>query len=205
MSFDEVMSIYDLRHLITANIDNIYSLLYVNRNQLSFVKEYMSSSPLENPDEFILLEYILKLNRFHYIIDDTIESIIESVLTNTFSNMFRKLILMGFKYDIPNTFTIASYTNNYDIMKYILDNDKRATCCLNHIIYNKQYEILQYIVDNPKISGRFHEISLLIILLDDVKAFNIIITYDDSDIDYYMNKATALNKTEILKVINLLE
>ncbi len=205
MSFDIVMSIYELRHIITANIDNFYSLLYVDKNQLSFVKEYIhiKSSALENPNEFILYEYITRPYIDHHVVHD----IDERILFYDLSNTFRKILISDLEIGVSFAFTIASFNNNYEIMKYLLDLNE-TECDIQHVIHNKQYDILQYIMDTTDLwcSVTFHkDILIPIILMDDIIAFNICKECYIEHIRYYIDITRRANKKEILKVIEELD
>ncbi len=200
MSFDIVMSIYDLRRLITADMKNFYSLLYVNKNQLSFVKDYIriKSSDLENPDEFILYEYI----SLHESCDIT-----ELIVLYNISDAFKKILISTFNVSISFTFTIASFNNNYEIMKCLLDINEDK-CDIQHVIHNKQYNILRYIMDNTDLCNKikFHKKILIpIILTEDIAAFNICRDCYISHKQYYVDMARRANKKEILRVIKKLK
>ncbi len=202
MSFNEVMNIYDLRKIITANMENFYSLLYVDQRQLSFVKEYIKvkSSTLEIPEEFILYEFILKL-KFNSRKSNV------NVLINNFSNTFIKLILGANILYRSDAFIIASHNNNYEIMKYLIDFDEKE-CQLSIIIYNKQYEMLRYIVHQRLYTFSYtrflNEIILIIIMQDDVEALKIIIDkiLNRKDHYYFIDLARKTNKTKIIKYLD---
>ncbi len=205
MSFDIVMSIYDLRKIITLQLDNFYSLLYVNQHQLSFVKEYMNirstiknpeGSTLKSPDEFILYEYIL-------IMQNRAPDIDEQVLLNNVSNTFRRLIITKYNCDRTSVFTVASSINNYKIMKYLLTIDPYE-CQIIHILHNKQYKILKYILLHTDLIKRqqiHNDILIPIVLSDDIVAFDIAAGCYKNSLDYYKNLARKLNKRLILRAL----